>query len=193
MKQCKMRLNVEISQTGEKYRLISFKIDELLQFACNSACFDAVREACTTFCTHNAVKRAFKRRNISNGREMSLNFLQNRRIIAVCVHLGLFRRRKSRALRSARITHCKVRLNVEVSRTGEKYRLIPYKIDELLQFACIWAFSTTENACTTFCKHNTVKRAFKRRNISNGREISLNFLQNRRIIAICVYLALFRR
>ena len=93
---------------------------------------------CTTFCTHNAVKRAFKRRSISNGREISINFLQNRRIIAVCVYLGLLRRRKTRALRSACITQCKVRLNVEISRTGEKYRLVFYKIDELLQFACIW-------------------------------------------------------
>ena len=35
-----MRLNVEISRTGEKYRFISYKIDELLQFACIWACFD---------------------------------------------------------------------------------------------------------------------------------------------------------
>ena len=38
--QRKERLNVEVSQTGEKYRLISFKIDELLQFAGIWACFD---------------------------------------------------------------------------------------------------------------------------------------------------------
>ena len=97
----------------------------------------AEREACTTFCTHSSVKGAFKRRNISNAREISLNFLQYRRIIAVCVYLGLFRRRKKPALRSARITQCKERLNVEVPQTGEKYRLISFKIDELLQFACI--------------------------------------------------------
>ena len=138
MSQCKVRLNVDESQRGEKFLLIFYKIDELLQFACISACFDAGREACTTFCTHNAVKRAIKRRNISNGREVSLNFLQNRRIIAVCVYLGLCRRRKTRALRSACITQGKVPLNVEISRTGEKYRLISYKIDKLLQFACIW-------------------------------------------------------
>ena len=149
--------------------------------------------ACTTFGTHNAVQSAFKRRSISNGREISINFLQNRRI-AVCVYLGLFRRRKTRALRSARITQCKVRLNVEISRTGEKYRLIFYIIDELVQFACIWAcFDVIGQACTTFCLHNAVQSAFKRRNISNGVEISLNFLQNRRIITICVYLGLLRR
>ena len=139
MTQWKVRLNVEESQRGEKFLLIFYKIDELLQFACISACFDAGREACTTFCTHNAVKRAFKRRSISNGREISLNFLRNRRIIAICVYLDLFLRWKRRALRSARIMQWKGRLNVEVSQTGEKYRLISFKIDELLQFACIWA------------------------------------------------------
>ena len=55
------------------------------------------------------------------------------------MYLGLFRRRTTRALRSARIMQCKVRLIVEVSQTGEKYRLIFYKIDELLQFEFIWA------------------------------------------------------
>ena len=150
--------------------------------------------ACTTFCKHNTVERAFKRRNISNGREISLNFLHNRRIIAICVYLGLFRWRKTRALRSARIKQYKVRLNVEISRTGEKYRLISYKIDELMQFASIWAcFDVGGQACTTFGTHNTVKRAFKLRNISNGREMSLNFLQNRWIVTVCVYLGLFRR
>ena len=92
----------------------------------------AEREACTTFCTHSSVKGAFKRRNISNAREISLNFLQYRRIIAVCVYLGLFRRRKTRALLSASIILWNERLNVEISRTGEKYRLIFYKIYELL-------------------------------------------------------------
>ena len=43
------------------------------------------------------------------------------------------------ALRSAFEMEWKGRLNVEISLTGEKYRLITYKIDELLQFACIWA------------------------------------------------------
>ena len=43
--------------------------------------------------------------------------------------------------------------------------------------------STLENACTTFCTNNAVKIAFKRRNISNGIEITLNLRQNRRMIA----------
>ena len=94
-----------------------------------------------------------------------------------------------RVLRSARLMHGGERLNVEISQTGEKYRLIFYKIDELLQFACIWAcFDVGGQACTTFGMHNAVKRAFKRRSISNGREISLNLLQYPRIIVICVYL-----
>ena len=141
--QCKVRLNVELARTEEKYRLISYKIDELLQFACIWACFDVGEQACTTFCMHKAMQSAFKRRSILNGREISIHFLQNRRIIRVCVYLGLFQ--------------------------------------------------TTENACTTFGTHNAVQSAFKRRRISKGKENSLNFLQNQRIIAICVYLGLFRR
>ena len=35
--------------------------------------------------------------------------------------------------------------------------------------------SELENECTTFCTHNAVKIAFKRRNIKNGKEITLNF------------------
>ena len=98
---------------------------------------------CTTFGTHKAVHSASKRRNISNGREISLNSLQNRRMIVNYQCLDLFRRWKT--------------------------------------------------ACTTFCKHNAVKRAFQCRNILNGKEISLNFLQNRRFIAIFVCPSLFRR
>ena len=39
--QWKERLNDEISQTGEKLRIIVAKIDELLLFSCVSARFDA--------------------------------------------------------------------------------------------------------------------------------------------------------
>ena len=46
--------------------------------------------------------------------------------------------------------------------------------------------STLENACTTFYMKNGVKVAFKRGIISNRREMKLNLLQNRRMIAICV-------
>ena len=89
------------------------------------------------------------------------------------VCLDLCRRWKTRALRSARIMQSKVRLNVDISRTREKYRLIFDEIDELLQLANICAcFDAGGQACTTFCTHNAVKRAFKRRNISNERNIA---------------------
>ena len=39
---------------------------------------------------------------------------------------------KALELGSACITQCKVLFNVKISPAGEKYRLIPYKIDELL-------------------------------------------------------------
>ena len=65
-------------------------------------------------------KRAFKRRNITNGKEITLNCRQNRRMIAICVFLGLFRRWKSYVLRSACKMESKERLNVELSQTGDK-------------------------------------------------------------------------
>ena len=37
----------------------------------------------------HAVRGAVKRRNISNGRVIELNLLQNRRMIAICVRLGV--------------------------------------------------------------------------------------------------------
>ena len=51
---------------------------------------------------------------------------------------------------------------------------------------------TLENVCTTFCVRSGVKFAFNRRNILNGREITHNFRHNRRMIAICESLGLFR-
>ena len=98
---------------GKKYRLIFDEIDELLQLANIWACFGAGGQACTTFCTHYTVQRAFKRRNILNGKEISLNFLQNRRVIEIFVYVGLFRRWKVLALGSACITQCKGVLNIE--------------------------------------------------------------------------------
>ena len=50
---------------------------------------------------------------------------------------------------------------------------------------------TLESVCTTFCMQNGVKFAFKRRNIFNGREITHNFRQNRRMKAIYETLGLF--
>ena len=85
-----------------------------------SGLVSALEIACTTFGTHDAVKRAFKRRNILNGREITYSYRQNRRIIAICVCLGLFRQWKTRALRSACIMQLKERLNDEISRSGEK-------------------------------------------------------------------------
>ena len=99
--------------------------------------------ACTAFHKYNAVKRAFKHRNISNGRETMLIYRQNRLMTAICVCLGILRRWKTRVPR--------------------------------------------------FCMHNTVKGAFNRRNIWNGRETTLYFRQNRQMITICVYMRLFRR
>ena len=69
--------------------------------------------ACTAFCTHNAVKIEFKRRNITDGKEVTLYLRQNRRVIAISVFPVLFRRGKTRALRSACKMEGKERLIVE--------------------------------------------------------------------------------
>ena len=66
------------------------------------------------------MKRACERGITSNGRVESLNLRQNRRMIAICEFLGLFRRWKTRALRFASKMERKERLNVELSQTGKK-------------------------------------------------------------------------
>ena len=121
-----------------------------------------------------------------------LIFRQNRRMIAICLCLGLFRRWKTSALRFARILEFDESLNVETSQTGEKWRLkftisaydCDFHVSELV--------STLEIAWTTLRTHNAVKAAFKRRNITNGRETTLIFRHNLRMIAICVCLGLHR-
>ena len=50
---------------------------------------------------------------------------------------------------------------------------------------------TLGNVCTTFCMRNGVNRAFERRNILNSRELTHNFLQIRRMIAIFCFCACF--
>ena len=46
-------------------------------------------------------EKGVRRRNILNGREITLNFRQNRRMLAILEFLGLFGRWKTYALRSA--------------------------------------------------------------------------------------------
>ena len=57
--------------------------------------------------------------NISNGWEISLNYRKNRRMIAICVFLGMFRSAKSRAPCSARIIPWKERLSRNISNGWE--------------------------------------------------------------------------
>jgi hypothetical protein len=58
--------------------------------------------ACTIFCEQNAVISAFKCRNISIGKEITVIFRQLRRMIEFCELSGLFRSFIRRALCSAR-------------------------------------------------------------------------------------------
>ena len=65
-------------------------------------------------------KMAFKRRNILNGREITSNFHQNRRMLAICEFLDAFLRGKTYALLSACRMERKGLLNNEISKAGEK-------------------------------------------------------------------------
>jgi hypothetical protein len=66
-------------------------------------------------------------------------FLQNRRMIAFRVLLGLLRSIIQRRLRSARKMQKFGRLNAEISQGGRKLRLFFVKIDELSRFGRCWA------------------------------------------------------
>ena len=172
--------------------IILYKIDEWLLFACLWACFDAGKRV--QYVLHvNSVKRAFKRRNISSGREIELNLLQNRQMISICVCLGLFRRWRTRALRSARIMHWKsVRTSKYLKRERNIAQFASKSTNDCDLRVC-WLVSTLDNAWTTVCTYNAVKKAFKRRKIWNLRDITHNFRQNRPMVAICVCVGLFRR
>ena len=63
--------------------------------------FSVLANVCTTCCMQNGVKFAFKRRNILNRNEITHNFPQIRRMIAIGESLGAFRCWKTYALRSA--------------------------------------------------------------------------------------------
>ena len=67
----------------------------------------------------------------------------------------------------------KERLNDEISRSGEEYRINLDKSTNDFDFLVSGLVSTLENVCMTFGTHDAVKRAFKRRNILNGREITV--------------------
>jgi hypothetical protein len=85
--------------------------------------------ACTTFCAQNAVIWAFKRRNFSIGKEITVIFRENRRMIEFCGLFGLLRSLIRRALCSACKMQSLGRLNVEISQSGRKLRSFLVKID----------------------------------------------------------------
>ena len=71
-----------------------------------------LENVCSTFCVRSKVKRAFKRWNILNGREITHNSRQNRRVITILEFLGVSWRWKTYALHSACEMERKRRLNV---------------------------------------------------------------------------------
>ena len=112
---------------------------------------------------------------------------------AICVYLGLFRRWKPHALHSTSIMQEKGVKTSKYIKWERNKSSFSSKSGNECELCVSGIVSTLETACAAFHKYNAVKRAFKRRNISNGREIKLNFRQNRQMITICVYMRLFRR
>ena len=139
----------------------------------------------------NGVKGALKRRNILNGRELTHNVRQNLRMITILEFLGLFDARD----RMHYVLHAKSsEMGVWTSKYLKRERnkaLFSSKSSNDYDFRVSERLLTLENVCSTFCVRSKVKRAFKRWNILNGREITHNFRQNRRVITISEFLCLF--
>jgi hypothetical protein len=72
------------------------------------------------FCALHAVIWTFKRRTVTNGKEITVIFCPNRRMVAFCELVDWFRRLIERALCSALEMQYFGRLNVEISQTERK-------------------------------------------------------------------------
>ena len=158
-----------------------------------SGLVSALENSCTTFCLHNAVKRAFKSRSISNGLDITNNLRQNRGMIAICVFLGLFRRWITCALRFT----CKLEWKDFKRRSISNGIEITINLLQNPRMIAMCVFLGLFRRWEASALHIACKLEWKKRLnvkvISGGRDKSLNFFQNRRMIAICVFLGLFRR
>jgi hypothetical protein len=97
-----------------------------------------LKRACSMFCPQHAVIRTFKRRTATNGKEITVIFCTNRRMVAFCELLDWFRRLIERALCSALKLQIFGRLYDELSPTGRKLRPFFVQIDEWSHFASCW-------------------------------------------------------
>ena len=149
--------------------------------------------ACSMFRTHNAMQTAFKRRNIINGSEILLRFPQNRRMIAICVCLGLFQRWKTCALSCTSKMEWNERLNVVNISNGWEISLYYRQNRRTVAICEVLGLFLRWKSCAL---SSTSKMEWNERsnvvNISNAWGISLNYRKNRRMIAICVFLDMFR-
>jgi hypothetical protein len=97
-----------------------------------------LNRARTMFCVLHAVIWSFKRRNVTNGKEITVIFCPNQRMVAFCELLGWYRRLIERALCSALKLQFFGRLCDEISPTGRKLRPFFVQIDEWSHFASCW-------------------------------------------------------
>ena len=94
-----------------------------------SGLVSTLENVCTTFGTHDAVRGALKRPKYLKRERNNASLLSDSTNDCDLLVYGLASTMES-ACGSARITQCNVRLNVEISPAGEKYRIIFVKIDE---------------------------------------------------------------
>jgi hypothetical protein len=140
----------------------------------------------------NSVIWACKRRNISIVKEITVIFRQNRRMIEFYGLLGSFRSIVRRALCSrAKFSNLGLRTSNYLNRDGNYVHFLSKSTNDRV-LRVVGLLSKHSTACTMFCAQNAVISAFKCRNISIGKDITVIFRQLRRMIEFCGLLSLFR-
>jgi hypothetical protein len=149
--------------------------------------------ACTMFYAYNAVSWAFKRRNISNGTDITVIFRQNRRTIAFyelfadfdalySVHYVL-------RLKCSKLGVCTTK---SLQRVGNYSHFLSKSTNGRV-LRVVGMVSTLNTAGDMFCALHAVIWSFKRRTVTNGKEITVICCQNRRMVALCELLGWCRR
>jgi hypothetical protein len=124
--------------------------------------------------------------------EITFIFRQNRRMIEFCGLLVSFRSIVRRALCSrAKFSNLGLQTSKYLNRDGNYFHFSSKSTNDR-GLRVVGLLSKHSTACTMFCAQNAVISAFKCRNISIGKEITVIFRQKRRMIEFCGLLGLFR-
>jgi hypothetical protein len=114
-------------------------------------------------------------------------------MVAFCELLDWFRRLIERALCSALKLQLFGRLYDELSPTGRKLRPFLSKSTNGRILRAVGLVTMLNTAGAMFCALHAVIRTLKRRTATNGKEITVIFCPNRRMVAFCELLDWFRR